>query len=138
MLELTDETEVVVDKLVFCKTHADEILRLYCNECNEVICILCQVIHHKNHDTVTTQQALDTILPVVNQNLHDLGVKLENINKVIEIVVEERDKTKRIYEEVVESFDQQIEERIKQMRTAQKKIKEQIRTEQEIQVLLYY
>ena len=134
MLELTDETELVVDKLVFCNTHADEILKLYCNECKDAICIMCQVLHHKNHDTMTMQQALDTILPVVNQNLYHLGVKLEDINKAIKKIVEERDKTKRVYEEVVESFDQQIEERIKQMRTAQKEIKDRIRNEQEIQV----
>ena len=135
---MTDETELVVDKLVFCNTHADEILKLYCNECKDAICIMCQVLHHKNHDTVTIQQALDTILPEVNQNLHHLRVKLEDINKAIETVVKERDKTKRIYEEVVESFDQQVEEKIRQMRTAQKEIKDQVRIEQEIQVLLYF
>ena len=61
------------------------------------------MIHYKNHDTVTIQQALDTILPVVNQNLDELGVKLDDINNLIGIINRERENTRRIYEDIVEN-----------------------------------
>ena len=134
MVELTEESEKVLDKLMFCNTHADEILKLYCSECKEVICMMCHVVQHKLHDTVTVQQALDKLLPEVGQNLESLTVKLEDISKAIETTDNERNKVEKAYEECETKFDEAVEKRIRQMRNAQKQVKEKIRKERDLQV----
>ena len=135
LLEINEETQLVIDKLVFCNAHEEETLKLYCNECKDVICMMCQVVQHKLHETVTVQQALDNILPDVDKNLADLGLKLECINEAITHTEDEKKKAEEAYDKCAEEFDQKIEERIKQMRNAQKLVYEQMKNERELQVL---
>ena len=137
VLEINEETELVIDKLVFCNTHEDETLKLYCNECRDVICMMCQVVQHKLHETLTVKQALDNVLPDINQNLVELGLKLEHINEAINHTEDERKKAEKAYDKCAEEFDQKIEERIKQIRNAQKQVKEEMKKERELQVLLH-
>ena len=33
-----------------CEEHEDELLKIYCKTCKKVICLLCAVVTHKNHD----------------------------------------------------------------------------------------
>ena len=135
MLELTEDSQKVIDKLVFCSDHADEILKLYCNDCEDVICMMCQVVKHKSHETVTVQEALDKLLPEVDKDLGVLGLKLEDITKAIAKTEEEKAKADKAYEECEKIFDKKIEERIKQLCTAQTQVKGKMRKEREQQVI---
>ena len=134
LLELTGDSELVIDKLVFCKTHADKILELYCNQCKDVICIMCFVVNHSKHDTVTVEQALSKILPELDHDLGNIRIKLKDITKAIEETDKERNQVEQTFDECAEMVDKKFKERMEQMHKAQKEVKERIKKERELQV----
>ena len=69
ILELSEDTGLHVDQLLFCTTHADEPIKFFCKQCQISLCITCHVVTHKNHDTVTVQDALDELLPSIKSDL---------------------------------------------------------------------
>ena len=137
LLELTIETELVVDKLVLCKTHPDKLIELYCNQCKDVICMMCFVVNHSTHDTVTVEEALTKILPEVDHHLGNIGTKLEDITEAIEKTDKERSQAEQAFDECVEIIDKNFEDRMGQMRNTQKEVKERIKKERDLQVLLF-
>ena len=136
LLELTGETELVIDKLVFCKTHENKILELYCNQCKDVICMMCFVVNHTTHDTVTVEQALSKILPEVDHDLGNIRKKLEDITKAIDETDKEKIQVEQTFDKCLEIVDKKFEERMEQMHDAQREIKEKIKKERELQVFL--
>ena len=48
-------------KQQMCSKHPKEDLKLYCEECDEIVCVLCNMTSHSKHSYLTLQEA-DTIL----------------------------------------------------------------------------
>ena len=135
--ELTGEIVLVIDKLIFCKTHENKILELYCNQCKDVICIMCFAVNHSTHDTVMVEEALSKILPDVAHDLGNVRIKLEDITKAIEESDKQRSQTEQAFDKCVEIVDKKFDERMEQMCKAQREIKERINKERELQVFSY-
>ena len=91
--------------------------------------MMCFAVNHKNHDTVTVEQALSKILPKVNQDLKGIGVKLEDITKAIEETDRQKSKAEETFDQCVEMVDQKFEERIEEMHHAQNQLKEKLKND---------
>ena len=97
ILELSEDKELVVDHLVFCTTHPDEPIKFFCKQCNTSVCITCHVVTHKNHETVTVQDALGEILPCIEHNLKSLDMISAENEKVQETISKAENSIKTDY-----------------------------------------
>ncbi|ESO09930.1 hypothetical protein HELRODRAFT_72857, partial [Helobdella robusta] len=50
--------DMQIEKSVQCRTHSDEIVKYFCEPCDECVCILCAFHQHKNHEVSTIAEVL--------------------------------------------------------------------------------
>lgn len=62
IIPIDDETSLVLDRLVFCSRHVDEVVKFHCKTCQWPICIKCKILEHDNHTAETIESAVDDIL----------------------------------------------------------------------------
>ncbi|XP_072572254.1 uncharacterized protein trim33l isoform X3 [Paramormyrops kingsleyae] len=78
---------------VFCSTHKEEVMKLFCMSCNQLTCRDCQLTYHRNHryqflhEAVTTQrEQIESLVmrvrqqrEMVSQSLQDLDGRLQDL-----------------------------------------------------------
>ena len=63
VIQLSEETDTVIDRVVFCQKHTDQTILFNCQECEEPLCITCKVTLHDSHKAETVQDTLERVLP---------------------------------------------------------------------------
>ena len=58
-----EEADTVIDSLLFCEKHPDELVIRNCRQCEELLCVSCKEAAHDSHKTETLEGALDRVLP---------------------------------------------------------------------------
>ena len=120
MLKLTEKTQLTIEKLLFCDTHSEEPLKFYCNECKQILCIICQIVTHRNHDILTTENALQQILPQDKDCIDQIFLKQKIAEKGIAKLEKQENELKKIFQTRKESVDAKANGRIAEILTAQK------------------
>ena len=100
-------------RLHICGEHEQEILRLYCKTCREVICRDCALVKHRLHNYVflrevclDTQSGIETLL----KKIHKIKEEFGNHKRYIEMIHTANKKVvKSSVKEVNESCDQVIQ-----------------------------
>ncbi|XP_048882416.1 transcription intermediary factor 1-beta isoform X2 [Brienomyrus brachyistius] len=78
---------------VFCSTHKEEVMKLFCMSCNQLTCRDCQLTYHRNHryqflhEAVTTQrEQIESLVmrvrqqrEMVSQSVQDLDGRLQDL-----------------------------------------------------------
>ena len=137
VLELTEDTELVVDHLVFCTTHADEPIKFFCKQCSISMCITCHVVTHKNHDTVTVQDALEELLPSVKADIKSIGKSLCAIQMNQEVIDKKKKALKTEYRQYKHLVVKTAEQRIEELQREKEKIISSMEEEEEKEVKIY-
>ena len=97
---------------------------------------MCFAVNHNTHDTVTVEQALSKILPEVDHELGNVGIRLEDITEAIEETDKERKLADKAFNECAEKVQEIFEKRMKQMHEAENELQQKIKNQQEFQVCL--
>ena len=134
ILALTEDTESVIDRLVFCSTHSDEPIKFYCNQCDEAICITCHVVNHRAHDIVTVDDALSKMIPELTNQVKLIQERSCLVENNIQELDKNLDEVEKSFSTCSNSIDKEIEERMVKLREQQKKLKQQLTEEKEKQV----
>ena len=69
-----------------CKEHQGEILKLYCQSCEEVICRDCTIVKHRDHKYTFTKDAYLKSKEEVLKSLEDLKTQLPILEQALEAV----------------------------------------------------
>ena len=81
-----DSQEIVVDKLVFCRDHPDEIAKINCMQCNAIICVLCNAVNHNDHKVETITDAVHRLEPIIDANRKTMEKHIENCAATISVL----------------------------------------------------
>ena len=91
-----------------CKEHKNKLLELYCKTCKRVICLLCAVVTHKNHDYIDISKVRPELQKQLEMQISEVQakkVKFQNHQKYTENLL-------RISNEAAESSERQVNEAI--------------------------
>ena len=76
---------------LYCSLHQGKELELYCESCEELICLLCTIKKHKNHHYDLVSDIYEEQKAKITASLESVEMQLETLNKAIaEIVVESK------------------------------------------------
>lgn len=81
VIPLDSDTELVIDRLVFCTIHDDQPIMLNCKDCEVPLCIKCKVTEHESHKTETVERAVERLKPSLLRNKEMIGTKMEQLQE---------------------------------------------------------
>ena len=95
VLPINAETEMIIDRLVFCTKHSDQPIVFNCRGCEVPLCIKCKVTQHESHKTETIEDTLERILPevsncveIVKEHITDIESNTEYMESKIKAIKE--------------------------------------------------
>ena len=62
-------------KKQYCEEHEDELLKIYCKTCKKVMCLLCAVVTHKNHDYVVISAVRPELQKELEKQISEVKAK---------------------------------------------------------------
>lgn len=99
-------SQVIVKRpspMISCGQHKGEQLKLFCNECKSLVCVLCFVEGHKSHNCSDVQKVADEFRKQIEQDLCVLGhctsesqLKMANLDQERNRFVSEIQDTERV------------------------------------------
>ena len=98
IVELGDEGDTEIDRLVFCEKHTEQLIIRNCQECEELLCHTCRETAHEFHKTETIEQALERVLP-------ELHIHCEKIKQLIADIDKNRNELETRKAEVKAAFE---------------------------------
>src|ERR1700761_4624657 len=48
---------VMKSRITYCEEHKDKALKLFCYDCEALICLICHALSHEHHKCITLEQA---------------------------------------------------------------------------------
>ena len=82
-MKATKLEDITMKRLTFCSEHADDDCKIYCTECDRVLCIKCKMEKHDNHTSVDLHDASKS-------QREDLMAMLESVADHIQTVRTEK------------------------------------------------
>ncbi|KAH3735165.1 uncharacterized protein LOC127851734 [Dreissena polymorpha] len=86
------------EKDIECKTHPEEIVRYYCEPCDECVCVVCTFQEHRDHEICSFsdgfskyREGLDNLLTRCKERLTDVQSRVTTINNVETALKETRE-----------------------------------------------
>ncbi|XP_045196538.2 uncharacterized protein LOC123551569 [Mercenaria mercenaria] len=112
------------EKDIECKTHPEEIVRYYCEPCEECICVVCTFQEHRDHEICSFsdgfskyKNGLDALLDRCKVRLSDVENRLSNINCVESTLKETRENIRDLaisYISQVRQTERQLMQRVEE------------------------
>ena len=136
------EQEIIQMRQSFCDQHKEEVVKLYCHDCNENICLMCFAVKHTNHNSCEIPEVAGTfrsridaddmrivsgITDIHQQSLRTTEQVTEfysEVEKAEKMVVESGEAVKRI-------VDNQVSECLHQLQSLKSENAKQVETIQE-------
>lgn len=91
--------DVEIEKDIECKEHPEEVVRFYCETCEEPVCILCTFNDHKDHDVAQFSDAvekykanIENLMMDCQANLATYEQQIETLDKVEKCIKEAENK----------------------------------------------
>ena len=56
--------------LTFCRYHTRNVIKYFCNTCDETVCRVCTILEHREHQFVYPKEAIPQQKPVIQELLH--------------------------------------------------------------------
>ena len=97
-----------------CEEHEDELLKIYCKTCKKVMCLLCAVVTHKNHDYVVISAVRPELQKQLEKQISEVQAKeieFQNHQKYTENLL-------RISNEAAKSSEKEVNKVFNEMSAA--------------------
>ena len=94
---------------LYCSLHEGKELELYCETCEELICLLCTVKKHKDHQYDLVSDAFEQQKAEITASLELVEMQLETINKAIGQIERQSKAVKANMEDVEDEIKKEIE-----------------------------
>ncbi|XP_070553604.1 E3 ubiquitin-protein ligase TRIM56-like [Ptychodera flava] len=110
-----------------CKNHREEMVKLYCKECEVPACVLCSLQDHRGHDVIDIAVAgeesrndVDALLTTAQTDVSKIQFLIDGARRVKQSLAENKEKT---LTEIEERADQLIKSLTKEVRDQADKLK---------------
>ena len=74
----------------FCEEHPDEVIKLYCLDSKQVICMKCLAIHHQNHKCEDINNMADKFRDMIQRDIDTIGKKDEKWQEGVDVCEKEK------------------------------------------------
>jgi hypothetical protein len=78
--------ELETEKDIMCKTHSNEIVRFFCEQCETCVCVACTYTDHCDHDLVDFKDAILHHREKLEENLRKCRVKIGEIRTRLDTI----------------------------------------------------
>jgi len=76
------EQELIQLRPSYCENHKDELVKLYCHDCNENICVVCFAVKHTQHKTAEIPDASKTFARQIDSDDQQVRALVDNIRRM--------------------------------------------------------
>ena len=108
--EAKEEGPVAVTRPSLCKEHDGEILKLFCETCDEAICIDCTIVKHREHKYTFVKDAFskgkESVLEILSETKTKASVLQEALDGVAEVKRSVQSNAERTVKEVFDCFQE--------------------------------
>ena len=94
---------------LYCSLHEGKELELYCETCEELICLLCTIKKHKDHQYDLASDTFEQQKAEITASLEPVEMQLETINKAIGQIERQSKTVKANMEDVEDEIKKEIE-----------------------------
>ena len=99
---------VAVRKPIFCKEHDGELLKLFCETCDEAICRDCTIVQHREHKYTFVKDAFtkgkESVMKVLSETRAKASVLKEALDGVSEMKASVQSHAQQTVQEIVYCF----------------------------------
>ena len=95
---------------LYCSLHQGKELELYCETCEELICLLCTIKKHKEHHYDLVSDIFEEQKAKITASLEPVEMQLETLNEAIAEIVVESNAVKANKEEVEAEINKKTQE----------------------------
>ena len=118
------ESEQVIDANYYCKSHSNEVMNLFCRQCQKVICQKCKSANHATHISESIETTIASMskqakksLQIIENHISKLHDENRNLKKQVDIVenehseqIDEYRTTKQELLAEIEQWEEETEE----------------------------
>ena len=108
--EAKEEGPVAVTRPSLCKEHDGEILKLFCETCDEAICRDCTIVKHREHKYTFVKDAFskgkESVLKILSETKTKASVLQEALDGVAEVKRSVQSNAERTVKEVFDCFQE--------------------------------
>ena len=106
-------------------------MKLYCKDCNELICMLCNGSDHKTHEAEIIAKSIERALVSIKTNRATIEEKVESDKVRLDEFTKHGEKTKKEYEELEKKVDEKYAEVLRKAKEDYKKVKQELQGKRE-------
>lgn len=85
----TDWSKIKFKKTTYCQYHSSEQVKIICKDCNELVCVICQLTKHDKHrcaglaaEADERRKQLSTLTKQLSENVEQMSGQLEMLDKI--------------------------------------------------------
>ena len=116
----TAGTQLVVSRMTICKKHSGKEITLYCQSCKQLMCMLCALFDHTEHNQCTIKEASGIARETIRSIIEDRTIRLARLelerDKALDAIktmeISESSITKRLMEKSESIIQQIVAERL--------------------------
>ena len=125
-VEITDTSQPIVDKLVYCPHHLEELAKFNCKDCNELICLICNGTKHKLHQAESIQEALDRLIPTIKEQGETVKTRIKDNETLLADLKQRSKQIEKGYEQLEKEVDEKYDEVVRKARDDKQQTKQQL------------
>lgn len=118
---------------IMCASHPDEILVIFCYDCNFLVCHECQLSYHYSHHTVTVDEADVDQRQEIATSIQFLDTKLKNLNDIEDGVHGTEATINEKEERILVDLDNSAKQLIAQIETEKAELTQKVKAHMERQ-----
>ncbi|XP_038054607.1 E3 ubiquitin-protein ligase TRIM56-like, partial [Patiria miniata] len=110
-----------------CGKHPDQNLNVYCNTCEEVICLMCTVLDHEKpkHSFIGLPEAYEKCKKKVEELVAKIGKSKTKLNKTIDKTCQSRKKLNKMFANIKKKISEKAEREVAKIRQEEQKLLEE-------------
>lgn len=112
--------------LSFCKYHTRNVIKYFCNTCDEAICRVCTILEHREHQYVYPKDALPARRGAIAELLEQAKSRMPELKKTLSQVQEMSKRLTECREAIAKEISENTEDRIEALREGQNELLRQL------------
>ena len=101
---------VAMTKPLFCKEHEGEVIKLFCETCEEAICRDCTIVKHRDHNYAFVKEAFtkgkESLMKIISKTKTNTSVLKGAVESVLQMEESVRSSADMTVQEIIEYFDE--------------------------------
>ena len=127
--DLSEAPKPMIDRNEYCPKHQQELIKLRCNGCKQLICLKCGLDEHKTHKIEDIDSVIKASHDTTRAKIDQVNQTLKQNEDLLTQATLRGETIKQNYEEMEKDIDRKRDEIIKKVRQDCKQLKDQLEEE---------